>query len=86
LRTDQEGKHLAAGFKQTFAQNVTIEFMGVWDTVASVGVVAAKTLPFTNSNTSIKTFRHALSLDEVSPDHLYRSLITSPTSNIPASR
>jgi len=64
LRTDQEGKHLAAGFKQTFAQNVTIEFMGVWDTVASVGVVAAKTLPFTNSNTSIKTFRHALSLDE----------------------
>jgi len=64
LRRDTEGKHLAAGFKQTFALNVTIEFMGVWDTVASVGILMAKTLPFTNSNTSIKTFRHALSLDE----------------------
>ena len=29
-RTDQAGLHLAAGFKQTFAQNVSVEFMGVW--------------------------------------------------------
>lgn len=36
------------------------------DTVASVGVIMGRTLPFTNSNSSIKTFRHALSLDEVS--------------------
>lgn len=35
------------------------------DTVASVGVIMGRTLPFTNSNSSIKTFRHALSLDEV---------------------
>jgi len=39
-------------------------FMGR-DTVASVGVIMGRTLPFTNSNSSIKTFRHALSLDEV---------------------
>jgi hypothetical protein len=63
-RTDAEGIKLCAGFKQTYCQTVTIEFMGVWDTVASVGVVAGRTLPFTNSNSSIKTFRHALSLDE----------------------
>lgn len=35
------------------------------DTVASVGLIMGRTLPFVNSNTSIKTFRHALSLDEV---------------------
>lgn len=34
--------------------------------MASVGVLACRTLPFTNSNKAIKTFRHALSLDEVS--------------------
>lgn len=34
------------------------------DTVASVGVIRSKTLPFTTANTTIKTFRHALSLDE----------------------
>lgn len=33
------------------------------DTVASVGLFP-KTLPFTKSNTAIKVFRHALSLDE----------------------
>jgi len=32
--------------------------------VSSVGVIAGRTLPFTNSNGAIKTFRHALSLDE----------------------
>ncbi|PPR05037.1 hypothetical protein CVT24_010183 [Panaeolus cyanescens] len=63
-RTDEEGLKLCAGFKQTFCQEVKIEFMGVWDTVASVGVIMGRTLPFTNSNESIKTFRHALSLDE----------------------
>ncbi|TFK52162.1 hypothetical protein OE88DRAFT_1711915 [Heliocybe sulcata] len=63
-RTDAEGMQLCAGFKQTFCQNVRIEFVGVWETVASVGVVVGKALPFTTSNTTIKTFRHALSLDE----------------------
>lgn len=36
------------------------------DTVASVGILWSRSLPFTNSNSAIKTFRHALSLDEVS--------------------
>jgi len=38
--------------------------VGVWETVASVGIVMSKALPFTTSNLTIKTFRHALSLDE----------------------
>jgi uncharacterized protein (DUF2235 family) len=39
--------------------------LGVWDTVASVGFLRERTLPFTESNRGIKTFRHALALDEV---------------------
>lgn len=35
------------------------------DTVASVGVILTRNLPFTYSNKAIKTFRQALSLDEV---------------------
>ncbi|KAE9403227.1 hypothetical protein BT96DRAFT_854948 [Gymnopus androsaceus JB14] len=63
-RTDKASVTLSAGFKQTYCQSVGIDFIGVWETVASVGVLATKTLPFTSDNTSIKTFRQALSLDE----------------------
>ncbi|KAF8627442.1 hypothetical protein AX17_006256, partial [Amanita inopinata Kibby_2008] len=63
-REDPAGLALCPGFKQTYCQNVTIEFVGVWDTVASVGIIAGRTLPFTTSNSAIRTFRHALSLDE----------------------
>jgi len=58
------GIKMAAGYKRTFCQDVHIEFMGVWDTVDSVGVIMRRTLPFTGNNTSIKTLRHAVSLDE----------------------
>lgn len=40
-----------------------IDFLGVFDTVASVGIISKK-LPFTRSNNSIRFFRHAISLDE----------------------
>ncbi|KAI0074015.1 hypothetical protein K474DRAFT_1665915 [Panus rudis PR-1116 ss-1] len=63
-KTDPDSLRIAERFKQSFCRNVDIEFVGVWDTVASVGVLRSKTLPFTTSNTIIKTFRHALSLDE----------------------
>ncbi|KAI0822340.1 hypothetical protein BC628DRAFT_1327757 [Trametes gibbosa] len=63
-KTDKDSLALAAGFKQTFCRTVDIEFIGVWDTVASVGVLMSRTLPFTTTNTTIKKFRHALALDE----------------------
>ncbi|KAH0831959.1 hypothetical protein J3R83DRAFT_12847 [Lanmaoa asiatica] len=63
-RTDKEGIKLAAGFKQTFSRDVKVEFVGVWDTVQSTGMLVNRMLPFTDSNTAIKVFRHALSLDE----------------------
>ncbi|KAG8870724.1 hypothetical protein FRB97_009426, partial [Tulasnella sp. 331] len=53
----------ASGFKAAFSREVEIEFVGVWDTVASVGVLS-KHLPFAASNHHIKTFRHAMALDE----------------------
>ncbi|KAJ7143597.1 hypothetical protein C8R43DRAFT_891445 [Mycena crocata] len=63
-KTSESGIKLAAGYKRTFCQNVRVEFMGVWDTVSSVGVVMGRTLPFTSANASVKTLRHAVALDE----------------------
>lgn len=64
-RTDAEGLALAAGFKRAFSRSVTIDFVGVFETVASVGLILRRDLPFTATNEQIKDFRHALSLDEV---------------------
>jgi uncharacterized protein (DUF2235 family) len=53
------------------ARRVTIEFVGVWDTVASVIVPrgdrllpSLQTLPYTRSNPSVRVFRHAMAIDE----------------------
>ncbi|KAG8912695.1 hypothetical protein FRC00_003979 [Tulasnella sp. 408] len=53
----------AQEFKKTFSVHVEVEFVGVWDTVASVGL-GAPTLPFNASETFVRTFRHALAIDE----------------------
>ncbi|KAI0079534.1 hypothetical protein K474DRAFT_1705447 [Panus rudis PR-1116 ss-1] len=62
-RTDEVGWKQSTAFKKAFSADVDIEFIGVWDTVCSVGLIPRR-LPFTTSNTSVKTFRHAVSLDE----------------------
>ncbi|KAF8506456.1 hypothetical protein JB92DRAFT_2961559 [Gautieria morchelliformis] len=62
-RTDETGWKQSTAFKKAFSMDVDIEFLGVWDTVSSVGLIPRR-LPFTTSNTAIKTFRHALALDE----------------------
>jgi uncharacterized protein (DUF2235 family) len=53
------------------ARTVTIHFMGVWDTVASMIVPGSfplsfhlRTLPFTRKNPSVRAFRHAMAIDE----------------------
>ncbi|KAG9002752.1 hypothetical protein FRB90_011321, partial [Tulasnella sp. 427] len=58
-----DGVQKAHGFKKAFSRHVSIEFMGVWDTVTSVGL-AGKTLPFTSHNAVVRTFRQAFALDE----------------------
>ncbi|TFK49640.1 hypothetical protein OE88DRAFT_361764 [Heliocybe sulcata] len=62
-QADEEGWAQSTAFKKAFSVDVDIEFLGVWDTVCSVGLIP-RTLPFTTSNTAVKYFRHALSLDE----------------------
>ncbi|KAF8892854.1 hypothetical protein CPB85DRAFT_1230449 [Mucidula mucida] len=62
-REDEIGWTQSAEFKKAFSIDVDIEFLGVWDTVSSVGVVPRR-LPFTASNTHVRHFRHALALDE----------------------
>ncbi|OCH94875.1 hypothetical protein OBBRIDRAFT_51149 [Obba rivulosa] len=54
-------------FKNTFSRrNVKVHFVGVWDTVSSVGIVRDKSLPDTTAGMShVCVFRHALALDEL---------------------
>jgi uncharacterized protein (DUF2235 family) len=57
--------HVEEGFRNTFSRIVSIHFLGVWDTVSSVGYATRpKFFPFTRNNPSVKTFRHAVALDE----------------------
>ncbi|CAE6367659.1 unnamed protein product, partial [Rhizoctonia solani] len=52
-------------FKMVFCTPVEITFLGVWDTVGSMGALKRTTLPWITHNPSVKNFRQALSLDEV---------------------
>ncbi|TFK71016.1 hypothetical protein BDN72DRAFT_492334 [Pluteus cervinus] len=60
---DKNGATLAHKFKKTFALDVPIRFVGVWDTVSSVGIIPT-TLPFSTYNDGVEVFRHAIALDE----------------------
>jgi len=62
-RSDDLGWAQSNAFKKTFSIDVDIDFVGVWDTVNSVGLIPRR-LPFTTSNTVVSIFRHAISLDE----------------------
>ncbi|KZP32685.1 hypothetical protein FIBSPDRAFT_722414 [Athelia psychrophila] len=60
-----EREKAAKHFKETFSvKNVHVHFIGVWDTVSSIGIFREKTLPLTDSCDHVCTFRHALALDE----------------------
>ncbi|KAG8793008.1 hypothetical protein FRC12_004215 [Ceratobasidium sp. 428] len=63
-RDDEVGWKLSEGFKNTFSIKVKIDFVGVFDTVDSVGIIIPKELPFATSNHLIRVFRHAVALDE----------------------
>lgn len=58
---------VAADFKKTFCRECKLHFVGVWDTVSSVGwVYNAVRFPFTtaSSNPDLNVVRHAISIDE----------------------
>ncbi len=63
--TGQEKFHLANQFKGTFSVPCKPWFVGVWDTVNSVGWVDNPLkVPFTANNPDIWVGRHAISIDE----------------------
>jgi uncharacterized protein (DUF2235 family) len=51
-------------FQRKYARPCNIRFLGVWDTVKSVGYLFPRNLPHTRHNPIIETVRHALSLSE----------------------
>ena len=56
---------IAASFKKHFGRPATIQFVGVFDTVASTGWVwNPLSLPYTSSNKSVLRVRHAVAIDE----------------------
>lgn len=56
---------VCAHFKQVFSQAPAIHFIGLWDTVSSVGSIYDPfSLPYTRWNPSVRTVRHAISIDE----------------------
>jgi uncharacterized protein (DUF2235 family) len=63
--TVKEVFHLANRFKSTFSHACQPHFVGLWDTVSSVGWFAHPTkLPYTANNPDIAIARHAIAIDE----------------------
>lgn len=53
------------GFKATFGRSCPVHFLGLWDTVKSVGwIYNPLSLPFTTRNPKVSVVRHAISIDE----------------------
>ncbi|EJT99623.1 hypothetical protein DACRYDRAFT_82035 [Dacryopinax primogenitus] len=72
------------GFKRAFSHEVHVDFLGVWDTVASVGIFTVKDLPLSSSARHIRVFRHAISLDERRckfKENLWQAPFTPPGSS-----
>jgi uncharacterized protein (DUF2235 family) len=61
----EQNKELAEGFKKTFSRPVGVDFLGLWDTVSSVGWAwDPEHLPYTQNNPVVGKVRHAMALDE----------------------
>lgn len=55
----------AGRFKSRFSRECPIAFMGIWDTVSSIGYFGNwKSYPYTRNNKNVATIRHALAIDE----------------------
>jgi uncharacterized protein (DUF2235 family) len=55
----------AGRFKKYYSRTVRVEFLGIWDTVSSIGSrFNPQTFPNTFNNRSVQCIRHAIALDE----------------------
>ena len=62
---NREVFRIAAQFKYTFSRPCPTYFLGVWDTVSSVGWIHNPVkIPYTKNNEEIAIARHAISIDE----------------------
>lgn len=63
---DKKICQVCGAFKETFGRPVRIHFLGLWDTVSSVGWIYDPDYYYftAESNTSVDIMRHAVSLDE----------------------
>ncbi|MNJ19943.1 hypothetical protein D3C77_142690 [compost metagenome] len=70
-------------FKETFGRDLDITFLGLFDTVKSLGwIYDPVSIPYTASNPSVLKVRHAVSLDErrcFFRQHLWRAKPTDST-------
>ena len=58
-------KPVAEAFKATFGRPCHVNFLGLWDTVSTVGwIYNPKHFPYTCNNPNVSIVRHAVSLDE----------------------
>jgi uncharacterized protein (DUF2235 family) len=59
------GWDVANEFKATFSRAVKIAFLGLWDTVTSMGNVWSPIhWPYTSANSSVESVAHAIAIDE----------------------
>ncbi len=64
-RMDNAGEELALQFKKIFSMECKPHFVGVWDTVSSVGWISDPlTVRYSANNPDIAIGRHAVSIDE----------------------
>lgn len=62
---DSPGGKICDDFKKSLARDCPIHFIGVWDTVSSVGYINQfKTFPYTLRNPDVTCVRHAVAIDE----------------------
>ncbi|KAG8723252.1 hypothetical protein FRC12_024513 [Ceratobasidium sp. 428] len=65
IYSGDEDSSVKLKFKEAFCRKkVDLHFVGVWDTVASVGLLPRKPFPLSDQCDHITHFRHALALDE----------------------
>jgi uncharacterized protein (DUF2235 family) len=59
------GLSVTGKFKETFGRRVPVHFLGLWDTVTSVGwIYSPVVLQATTNNPGVLNVRHAISIDE----------------------
>jgi uncharacterized protein (DUF2235 family) len=60
----EENSTITKRFTDTYCRTVDVHFMGVWDTVTSIGLFNSISLPKTTTNPCINIIRHAVAIDE----------------------